>query len=221
MLLLKEMIVWNWILAASYFSLNPIKRDDSLKLNPCCLVLFFESSFFMSWVWFPSLPAAHLSFSYTLYPCWAALHQGKNTWGLWALSAQKCPPKKKKKKKKQPSNIKKRAPENCHSLQCKSLLNVADLVNGMWKTALKNKNLIFGLGGISSSILSVIFTDKFALSQSDARISVAYKISQWKSLTKCLMKCPPDNDLQQIGHNKVTLNRCHRAFAILKVTKGP
>ena len=48
-----------------------------------------------------------------------------------------------------------------------------------------------GLGGISSSILSVIFTDKFALSQSDARISVAYKISQWKSLTKCLMKCPP------------------------------
>ena len=47
------------------------------------------------------------------------------------------------------------------------------------------------LGGISSSILSVIFTDKFALSQSDAMISVAYKISQWKSLTKCLMKCPP------------------------------
>ena len=35
-----------------------------------------------------------------------------------------------------------------------------------------------GGGGISSSILSVIFTDKFALSQSDARISVAYKISQ-------------------------------------------
>ena len=25
----------------------------------------------------------------------------------------------------------KRAPENCHRLQCKSLLNVADLVNGM------------------------------------------------------------------------------------------
>ena len=47
-------------------------------------------------------------------------------------------------------------------------------------------------GGISSSILSVFFTDKFALSQSDARISVAYKICQWKSLTKRLMKCPPD-----------------------------
>ena len=47
-------------------------------------------------------------------------------------------------------------------------------------------------GGISSSVLSVFFTDKFALSQSDAsRISVAYKICQWKTLTKHLMKCPP------------------------------
>ena len=34
------------------------------------------------------------------------------------------------------------------------------------------------LGGISSSVLSVIFTDKFALSQSDARISVAYNSCQ-------------------------------------------
>ena len=40
---------------------------------------------------------------------------------------------------------KKRAPENHHRLQCKSLFNVADLVNGMWKVAPKNKNLIFGL----------------------------------------------------------------------------
>ena len=56
---------------------------------------------------------------------------------------------------------------------------------------LKILRLSADLGGISSSILSVIFTDKFALSQSDARISVAYKIRQWKSLTKCLMKCPP------------------------------
>ena len=47
-------------------------------------------------------------------------------------------------------------------------------------------------GGISSSVLSVFFTDKFALSQSDARISVAYKICQWKTLTKHLMKYPPD-----------------------------
>ena len=39
----------------------------------------------------------------------------------------------------------KRAPENCHRLQCKSLFNVADLVNGMWKVAPENKNLIFGL----------------------------------------------------------------------------
>ena len=27
--------------------------------------------------------------------------------------------------------LEKRAPENCHRLQCKSLFNVADLVNGM------------------------------------------------------------------------------------------
>ena len=47
------------------------------------------------------------------------------------------------------------------------------------------------LGGISSSVLSVFFTDKFALSQSDARISVAYNSCQWKTLTKHLMKCPP------------------------------
>ena len=30
---------------------------------------------------------------------------------------------------------KKEPPENCHRLQCKSLFNVADLVNGMWKVA--------------------------------------------------------------------------------------
>ena len=47
------------------------------------------------------------------------------------------------------------------------------------------------LGGISSSVLSVFFTDKFALSQSDARISVAYKICQWKILTKTLDEMPP------------------------------
>ena len=44
-------------------------------------------------------------------------------------------------------------------------------------------------GGISSSVLSVFFTDKFALSQLDARISVAYNSCQWKTLTKRLM--PP------------------------------
>ena len=49
-----------------------------------------------------------------------------------------------------------------------------------------------GGGGISSSVLSVLFTDKFALSQSDARISVAYNSCHWKTLTKRLMKCPPE-----------------------------
>ena len=60
-------------------------------------------------------------------------------------------------------------------------------------------------GGISSSILSVFFTDKFALSQSDARISVAYNSCQWKTLTKRLMKCPPG------------LLRTRRAITIHKV----
>ena len=40
--------------------------------------------------------------------------------------------------KKEPSKIK-RAPENCHRLQCKSLLNVADLVIGMCKVAPEKK----------------------------------------------------------------------------------
>ena len=61
----------------------------------------------------------------------------KITWGLRAISPPKC--------KKEPSKIKKRAPKNCHRLQCKSLFNVADLVNGMWKVAPENKILIFGL----------------------------------------------------------------------------
>ena len=43
-----------------------------------------------------------------------------------------------------PQNAKKRAPETRHRLQCKSLFNIADLVNGMWKVAPENENLIFG-----------------------------------------------------------------------------
>ena len=46
-------------------------------------------------------------------------------------------------------------------------------------------------GGHFIKCLSVFFTYKFPLSQSDARISVAYKICQWKTLTKHLMKSPP------------------------------
>ena len=48
------------------------------------------------------------------------------------------------------------------------------------------------LGGISSSILSAFFTDKFALSQSDARISVAYKISQWNHWLNAWWNAPQD-----------------------------
>ena len=46
-------------------------------------------------------------------------------------------------------------------------------------------------GGISSSVLSVFFTDKFALSQSDARISVAYKNLSVKNTDKTLDEIPP------------------------------
>ena len=49
--------------------------------------------------------------------------QGKNYTGApgdFALEMQKRAPRKKK-----------RAPENCHRLQCRSLFNVADLVNGI------------------------------------------------------------------------------------------
>ena len=50
----------------------------------------------------------------------------------------------------------KRAPENCHRLQCKSLFNVADLVSGMWKVAPENINIIFGLRYVSQSALCTI-----------------------------------------------------------------
>ena len=46
-------------------------------------------------------------------------------------------------------------------------------------------------GGISSSILSVFFTDKFALSQSDARISVAYKFVSDKHWQNAWWNAPP------------------------------
>ena len=53
-----------------------------------------------------------------------------------------------------------------------------DSVNNAELLMLLKENIDPNQGGISSSILSVFFTDKFALSQSDARISVAYKICQ-------------------------------------------
>ena len=57
--------------------------------------------------------------------------QGKKYTGPPAILPPKC--------KKEPSTIK-RAPKNLYRLQWKSLLNVADLVNGMWKVAIENKN---------------------------------------------------------------------------------
>ena len=76
-----------------------------------------------------------------------------------------------------------------HNYTINRPLHIEDCLQSMF-------NVCFQLpcvqGGISSSVLSVFFTDKFALSQSDARLSVAYNSCQWKTLTKHLMKCPPD-----------------------------
>ena len=62
------------------------------------------------------------------------------------------------------------------------------------------------------------FTDKFALSQSDARISVAYKICQWKTLTKHLMKCPPDAmRFEDDFRLKTTTELSHSALDHIKI----
>ena len=58
---------------------------------------------------------------------------GKKIHGGSAISPPKC--------KTEPSKIKTQPLKNRHRLQCKSLLNVADLVNGMWKVAPENKNV--------------------------------------------------------------------------------
>ena len=50
-------------------------------------------------------------------------------------------------KKPQKTRKQKRAPENCHRLQCKSLFNVADLVNGMWKVHVAPIYFYFFVGG--------------------------------------------------------------------------
>ena len=66
---------------------------------------------------------------YTLYRVtWVSADRDSSreniTRGLRVISPPKC--------KKEPSEKRgKRALENCHRLQCKSLFNVADLVNGM------------------------------------------------------------------------------------------
>ena len=48
------------------------------------------------------------------------------------------------------------------------------------------------LGGISSSVLSVFFTDKFYKLLKSLLLIGWEQNCQWKTLTKCLMKCPPD-----------------------------
>ena len=46
-------------------------------------------------------------------------------------------------------------------------------------------------GGISSSVLSVFFTDKFYKLLKSLHLIGWEQICQWKTLTKRLMKCPP------------------------------
>ena len=53
------------------------------------------------------------------------------------------------------------------------------------------QELFCDLGGISSSILSVFFTDKFDKLLKSLHLIGWEQICQWKTLTKCLMKCPP------------------------------
>ena len=52
-----------------------------------------------------------------------------------------------------PPEMQKRAPKNCHSLQRKSLFNVADLANGMWKVAPENEKFNFWSGMNYSKLL--------------------------------------------------------------------
>ena len=47
------------------------------------------------------------------------------------------------------------------------------------------------LRGISSSVLSGFFTDKFYKLLKSLHLIGWEQICQWKTLTKCLMKCPP------------------------------
>ena len=48
-----------------------------------------------------------------------------------------------------------------------------------------------GQGGISSSVLSVFFTDNCYKLLKSLHLIGWEQICQWKTLTKCLMKCPP------------------------------
>ena len=92
--------------------------------------------------------AVAIKIDYELDDAWTGIHDNGHviTAGkkLHGGSGRFRPPKC---KKVRTLKNKKRAPKNCHRLQCKtkSLFNVADLVNGMWKVAPENENLSFGL----------------------------------------------------------------------------
>ena len=79
----------------------------------------------------------------------------------------------------------------CFSLSLLLHRCIAQWVKILFSSPKNTANLfarLASLGGSSSSVLSVFFNDKFALSQSDARISVAYNSCRW--LTRFMKRCP-------------------------------
>ena len=61
------------------------------------------------------------------------------------------------------------------------------------------------LGGISSSVLSVFFTDNCYKLLKSLHLIGWEQICQWKTLTKRLMKCPPECiDCERINYTLIT-----------------
>ena len=78
-----------------------------------------------------------------------SVSQGNIHRGLWAI----LPPKYKKESwKKKGKN-----PENCHRLQCKSLLSVADSVGGLWKVTPQNEKLFLPCSEPSSKMVAYLW----------------------------------------------------------------
>ena len=70
-------------------------------------------------------------------------------------------------------------------------VSVGEQSMGRFVTSLKP---VWDLGGISSSVLSVFFTDNCYKLLKSLHLIGWVQICQWKTLTKRLMKCPPDHN---------------------------
>ena len=73
---------------------------------------------------------------------------------------------------------------------------------GMWCQQWSLLIFLFnrGQGGISSSVLSVLFTDNCYKLLKSVPLIGWEQICQWKTLTKCLMKCPPGVPQVEVRH---------------------